>query len=142
MAYNFNETTVDQYTEVTGDFKVSRLENDLPNHRATFTWAQDYEDFSFFTRVNYYGEYQGVHVDYDATVKPGEAAVSLDVEGTYNINDSFSVSLGAQNLLDQQATEIDFGTAEANASWGGKYYETSPFGFNGGFYYVKAQYSF
>ncbi len=149
MAYNYNETEVDKYSAVTGDFKVSRLENDLPNHRATFTWAQSWDAVSVFTRVNYYGEYQGVHVDYDATVNTGDAAITVDAEISYFINDSFTVSAGAQNLLDQQATKINF-TPEGAAScggcvnnqWGGKYYETSPFGFNGGFYYVKATYSF
>ncbi len=149
LAYNYNETTVDKYSDVTGDFKVSRLENDLPNHRATFTWAQSWDDVSIFVRGNYYGEYQGVHVDYDATINTGEAAITLDAEVSYFINDSFTVSLGAQNLLDQEATKINF-TEEGAAScggcvnnqWGGMYYETSPFGFNGGFYYVKATYNF
>jgi len=149
LAYNWNETEVDRYTEVTGDFKVSRLENDLPNHRATFTWSQGWEDISLFTRVNYYGEYQGVHVDYDATVNTGDAAVTVDAEISYFVNDDITISLGAQNLFDQDATEINFtpeGSAACggcqNNNWGGVYYETSPFGFNGGFYYLKASYNF
>jgi iron complex outermembrane receptor protein len=149
LAYNYNKTEVDRYSDVTGDFKVSRLENDLPNHRATLTWSQSWDEVSFLLRGNYYGEYQGVHVDYDATVNTGDAAITLDAEVSYFINDSFTVSIGAQNLLDQQATEINFteqGAADCggcvNNNWGGKYYETSPFGFNGGFYYVKASYNF
>lgn len=144
LAYNYNETTVDSYTEVTGDFKVSRLENDLPNHRATMTWAQNWDEISFFVRGNYYGEYQGVHVDYDATINQGDAAITLDAEVSYFINESFTVSVGAQNLLDQQATEINIPKEQGipNNNWGGKYYETSPFGFNGGFYYLKATYNF
>lgn len=142
LAYNFNETEVDSYTEVTGDFKVSRLENDLPNHRATATWSQTYDDLSFFIRGNYYGEYQGVHVDYDATINDGDAAVLFDAEVSYYIDDSFTVSVGAQNLFDQEATKIDRQDGGANNAWGGIYYETSPFGFNGGYYYVKATYNF
>ena len=147
--YNWNETTVDKFSEITGDFKVSRLENDLPNQRATFTWNQNWQDFSLFSRVNYFGEYQGVHVDYDATVNQGDAAFTLDLELSYKINDSFKIALGGQNILDQQATEINF-TPEgakacggcANNEFGGVYYETSPFGFNGGFYYLKGAYTF
>nr|WP_232771489.1 TonB-dependent receptor [Colwellia sp. 12G3] len=144
LAYNYNETKVDKYTDITGDFKVSRLENDLPNHRATATWSQSWDQVSFLLRGNYYGEYQGVHVDYDATAITGDAAITLDAEVSYFINESFTVSLGAQNLLDQQATEIDIPAEQGipNNNWGGKYYETSPFGFNGGFYYVKASYNF
>ncbi|XPF96413.1 TonB-dependent receptor plug domain-containing protein [Colwellia sp. RE-S-Sl-9] len=141
LAYNWNETEVDKFSpEITGDFKVSRLENDLPNHRGTFTWSQGWEMISMFTRVNYYGKYQGVHVDYDATIKEGDAAVTVDVEVSYFVNDDITVSLGAQNIFDQEAEKIDW--SGDNNNWGGKYYETSPFGFNGGFYYVKASYNF
>ncbi len=150
LAYNYNKTEVDSFTEeVTGSFKVSRLENDLPNHRATFTWSQSWEDISFLLRGNYYGEYQGVHVDYDATINDGDAAITVDAEVSYFLNEDLTLSLGAQNLFDQQATKINFteeGAAACggckNNQWGGIYYETSPFGFNGGFYYLKATYNF
>ncbi|MEW6981412.1 TonB-dependent receptor plug domain-containing protein [Colwelliaceae bacterium 6471] len=150
LAYNWNETTVDKYTAITGEGKVSRLENDLPNHRATFTWAQSWEDINMFTRVNYYGEYQGVHVDWIGTPdEPGteinaDAEVTVDVEVTYHATEALSVSIGAQNIFDVYPSELDFEkqTGAPNNSWGGKYYETSPFGFNGGFYYLKATYKF
>ena len=38
LAYNWNETEVTRSSDITGAFKVSRLENDLPNHRATLSW--------------------------------------------------------------------------------------------------------
>ncbi|WP_213609498.1 TonB-dependent receptor [Pseudoalteromonas sp.] len=141
LAYNWNETEVTRSSNITGVFKVSRLENDLPNHRATLSWAQQWESFSAFSRLNYFGEYQGVHVDYDDTAKTADAAITLDVEVTYFMNDSISFSLGAQNLLDQEAEKLDF-TVAPNNNWGGKYYETSPYGINGGFYYAKATYTF
>jgi len=151
LAYNFNETTVDDYTpEITGNGKVSRLENDLPNHRATFTWSQSWDDLSMFTRVNYYGEYQGVHVDWVGSQEnPGteivaDAEVTVDVEVTYHVMEDIKVSIGAQNIFDEYPNDLDFEqqSGAANNSWGGKYYETSPFGFNGGFYYLKATYTF
>ncbi|RLV59228.1 TonB-dependent receptor [Parashewanella curva] len=144
FAYNWNETKVDKYSEITGEFKVARLEKDLPNHRATFTWSQSWEDVSMFTRANYFGEYQGVHVDFDKTVKTGSAAVTIDVEVNYNFNESFALAVGAQNLLDQDAERLDFQgkTGIPNNNWGGKFYETSPFGFNGGYWYVKGTYKF
>jgi iron complex outermembrane receptor protein len=147
LAYNWNETEVTKFSEITGAFKVKRLEEDLPNHRATLTWAQSWEDISMFTRANYYGEYQGVHVDYDATAITADAAVTVDVEVSYMINDAFTVSIGAQNIFDQEAEKIqqtagltDAGLQKNN--WGGVYYETSPMGFNGGLYYVSATYNF
>ncbi|MDO6635370.1 TonB-dependent receptor [Pseudoalteromonas carrageenovora] len=144
LAYNWNETEVTKFSDITGEFKVKRLEEDLPNHRATLTWAQQWESISLFTRANYYGEYQGVHVDYDATAKTADAAVTIDAEITYFLNESVSFSVGAQNLFDQDAEKLDFEdrTDIPNNNWGGQYYETSPYGINGGFYYAKATYTF
>lgn len=144
LAYNWNETEVTKFSDITGEFKVKRLEEDLPNHRATLTWAQQWESISLFTRANYYGEYQGVHVDYDATAKTADAAVTIDAEVTYFLNESVSFSVGAQNIFDQDAEKLDFEdrTGIPNNNWGGQYYETSPYGINGGFYYAKATYTF
>jgi iron complex outermembrane receptor protein len=144
LAYNWNETEVTQFSDITGAFKVKRLEEDLPKHRGTFTWAQSWDALSIFTRVNYYGEYQGVHVDYDATAITADAAVTVDLEVNYFLSDTVTLSAGAQNIFDQEATKINIPDSVGipNNNWGGVYYETSPFGFNGGFYYVKATYTF
>jgi iron complex outermembrane receptor protein len=144
LAYNWNETNVDRFSEITGAFKVKRLEEDLPNHRATATWSQRMDNFSFFTRLNYFGEYQGVHVDFDATAITADAAVTVDFEASYIINDAITISLGAQNIFDQDAQRIDIPASVGipNNEFGGLYYETSPFGINGGYYYVQATYSF
>ncbi|MFT6895843.1 MAG: iron complex outermembrane receptor protein [Paraglaciecola sp.] len=143
LAYNWNETEVTKSSDITGAFKVKRLEEDLPKHRGTFTWAQTWEDFSVFTRVNYYGEYQGVHVDYDATAITADAAVTVDMEASYFVSDAVTLSVGAQNIFDQEAERINIPGGEIpNNNWGGIYYETSPYGINGGYYYVKATYNF
>ncbi|MBE0357590.1 TonB-dependent receptor plug domain-containing protein [Pseudoalteromonas phenolica] len=144
MAYNWNETTVDKFSAITGDFKVKRLEEDLPQHRATYTWSQQWEDFSGFIRYNYFGEYQGVHVDYDATAIMADPSFTFDAEVTYYATESLSFTAGANNIFDQEPEKLDFerATGIPNNNWGGKYYETSPYGINGGFYYVKATYTF
>jgi iron complex outermembrane receptor protein len=144
VAYNWNETEVTQFSAITGAFKVKRLEEDLPKHRGTFTWSQSWDAFSMFTRVNYYGEYQGVHVDYDATAITGDSAVTVDFEASYFVTEGITLSAGAQNIFDQEATRINIPASQGipNNNWGGVYYETSPFGFNGGFYYMKATYNF
>ncbi|MFQ3218136.1 MAG: iron complex outermembrane receptor protein [Paraglaciecola sp.] len=143
LAYNWNETEVTQFSDITGAFKVKRLEEDLPKHRGTFTWAQTWDDFSVFTRVNYYGEFQGVHVDYDATAITADSAVTVDMEASYFVSDAITLSAGAQNIFDKDAARINIpGGGIPNNNWGGVYYETSPYGINGGYYYVKATYNF
>jgi iron complex outermembrane recepter protein len=139
IAYNWNDTEVVRFTEITGDFRVSRLENDLPNHRATLTWAQSWDDWSMLLRGNYYGEYQGVHADDSGLTIDASAKVTLDAEVSYFINDNFSVTAGAQNLLDNDAEKLN---AAGSAILGAKYYETSPMGINGGYWYLKGTYKF
>ena len=144
-AYNMTDTEVSSQGSATSDSKVKRLEEGLPNHRATFTMAQSWENVNAFVRANYFGEYYAVHADYFGT--DADAAVTVDMEVTYSINDSFDVSLGAQNLFDQEAERID-GSAGAVAEGvtgnvlGAIFYETSPMGIEGSYWYVKAGYNF
>lgn len=148
LAYNWNETEVDKFSDITGAFKVKRIEEDLPNHRATATWAQSWDKVSVFTRANYYGEYQGVHVDWDATAVTADAVVTFDVDVSYNFDENIVLTVGAQNVFDQEAERIqvtDYGRSQGftdASTFGGQYYETSPMGFNGGLYYVKLAYNF
>lgn len=139
LAYNWNDTEVTRFTDITGEFRVSRLEEDLPKHRATLTWTQSWDDWSMFLRSNYYGTYQGVHADDASRTTNASWKVTLDAEVSYYINDNFTISAGAQNLLDNDPEELpDAWKAEL----GGKYYETSPMGINGGYWYLKGTYKF
>uniref|UniRef100_A0A486XS04 TonB-dependent receptor n=1 Tax=Rheinheimera sp. BAL341 TaxID=1708203 RepID=A0A486XS04_9GAMM len=139
LAYNWNDTEVTRFTDITGEFRVSRLEDDLPNHRATFTWTQSWDDWSAFLRTNYYGSYQGVHADDPGLTTDASAKITLDAEVSYYINDNFIVSAGAQNLLDNDPEKL---TPELSSILGAKYYETSPMGINGGYWYLKGTYKF
>ncbi|GAB59220.1 TonB-dependent receptor plug domain-containing protein [Rheinheimera nanhaiensis] len=139
LAYNWNDTEVTRFTDITGEFRVSRLEKDLPNHRATFTVTQSWDDWSAFLRTNYYGSYQGVHADDPGLAVRAQWKVTLDAEVSYYINDNFIVSAGAQNLLDNDPEEIP---DEWKGFLGGKYFETSPMGINGGYWYLKGTYKF
>lgn len=150
LAYNWNETEVDGSSDITGAFKVKRLEEALPNNRGTFTVSQSWDNVSMYIRGNYFGEYHAVHVDYDLAAQDADAAVTFDAEVSYFVNDAITIAIGAQNIFDQDAEALDFEESSRNHpdgftpnnQWGGKFYETSPFGFNGGFYYLKATYNF
>jgi iron complex outermembrane receptor protein len=144
LAYNWNETTVDQFNpETTNEGKVHRLEEGMPDHRATFTVSQSWEDVSAFVRVNYFGEYFATHADDACAVgcwnEIADSAVTVDAEVSYFLNDSITLSAGANNIFDQEAQKLP---AESYGQLGAEYYESGPFDYNGGFYYVKATYNF
>ena len=131
---------------VTGASKIKRLEEGLPEDRMTITVAQTWSDkVSSFVRANMYGEYYAVHADWFGTDSDAEwtvdAAISID------LTDNFYVSAGVQNLFDTEALKLD-GSAGAVGEdvpgnvLGGIYYETSPYGIEGAFWYLKAGYNF
>jgi iron complex outermembrane receptor protein len=160
LAYNWNETSVDsrdpiidpisglpvlddagEFTFVTSEGKVRRLEEGQPDHRATFTISQSWDKVSMFVRANYFGEYYAVHADDTSAAwsEVADSAVTIDAEVSYFFNDSITLSAGANNLFDQEATKLKDGTLGV---LGGVFYESGPFDYNGGFYYVKASYNF
>ena len=57
------------------------------------------------------------------------------------MNDSWTLSAGANNILDTEAQELQK-NGGAYGVVGAKYYESGPFDYNGGFYYLKATYNF
>ena len=150
-AWNHTETEVTNSGAVTGASKVKRLEEGLPEDRMTLTLAQTWSDkVSTFVRANMYGEYYAVHADYFGTTSDSEWTVDASVN--YQLTDSFNVSAGVQNLFDTEALKIAGSKGAANANGpgqgvpgnllGGIYYETSPYGIEGAFWYVSAGYNF
>ncbi|MCP4320979.1 MAG: TonB-dependent receptor, partial [Alteromonadales bacterium] len=147
LAYNYNTTEVDDPGQFTSDFKVRRLEEGIPEHRATLTFAQNWADISMFIRANYFGEWFATHADepdVDSSYGWSEtvgSSFTLDAEVSYFVTNSWTLSAGANNLLDTEAQELQKGEG-AYSVVGAKYYESGPFDYNGGFYYLKATYNF
>ena len=61
----------------------------------------------------------------------------MDAEIEYTFNENMSIVLGAQNVFDTVPDKVP--QPENNA--GQIYPEESPFGFNGGFYYLQFNYT-
>jgi len=147
LAYNYNSTEVDDPGQFTSAFKVRRLEEGIPEHRGTLTFAQSWENVSMFVRANYFGEWFATHADepdVDSSYGWSEtvsSSVTLDAEVSYFVNDQWTLSAGANNILDTDAQELNK-DGGAYSVVGAKFYESGPFDYNGGFYYVKAAYKF
>jgi len=146
LAYNYNSTEVDNPGNFTTGFKVRRLEEGIPEHRATFTIAQSWDDVSMFVRANYFGEWFATHADepdefssYGWSETVG-SSYTIDAEVSYFVNENWTLSAGANNIFDKEAQKLQQGGAYAVV--GAEFYESGPFDYNGGFYYVKATYNF
>ncbi|GGB61220.1 TonB-dependent receptor [Shewanella inventionis] len=142
LAYGWTDTNVDKYDEATTDAgKVRRLEDGIPAHRATLTWGQSWDDISTSVRANYFGEYYATHADdtSDWGSEMAGSAVTVDLEVSYALMDNLTVSVGANNIFDQEAEKLKDGTL---GELGAVYYESGPFDYNGGFYYGRVNYRF
>lgn len=144
FAYNWNDTKIDKFNpDTTNELKIRRLEDEMPHQKGTFTVAQRWENVSMFVRANMYGSFYAVHADGWGGRREAGSSFTLDAEMSYFINDSLSLSVGASNILDTEPEKVD-GDFEDYwwKNYGGKYFENSPFDFNGGYYYAKVTYDF
>ncbi|MGL6160318.1 TonB-dependent receptor plug domain-containing protein [Microbulbifer sp.] len=134
LAYNKTDTKVDRFTPETVDAtRVRELEEGLPESRWNLSANTLLADWRFMARVSYYDDWFDSE---DVQVYSGEYIV--DAEVGYNFGENTSVIIGAQNLLDQTPEENP-GAADGV---GNRYSQFSPFGFDGGFYYIRTRYEF
>ena len=139
LAANWNRTEVDKFNPRTIDAKKKHIiEDGRPKIRWTFTADHESGPWQILTRVRYYG----AHVDYagaglDPDMMQAEARTLVDFEATYSFTDNFALALGAENLFDNEPTRHKY-----QGFYGNLYPESTPFDYNGGFYYAKAMLNF
>ncbi len=119
--------------DFTSDNRRLQIEEGRPDTRFVLTWTHLQGPWRFMARGRYYGDY------YDAPTNDASVAYNpdpkflVDLEASYDISESVSVLVGAQNAFDTYPEKNPAGEVA-----GLIYPESSPFGFNGGYYYVKA----
>ena len=128
-AYNYNErkSVSDSATE------DRRYERQLPQHSANFTATFEKGPFEIFGRVRYYGawtDYSG-NSDGDIYQDFGSEAF-LDLGFTYNLTDTYSVRVGAENVFNTYPEEATY-----QANRGLIYSRNAPYDTDGGNYYVR-----
>lgn len=145
LAWNWNRTEVTDFTPgIIGEARVQILEDALPRTKGTFSINHQRRNWHLMTRFGYYGSFYEDHVDSGCVVGPdclpiyGDAAVIVDAEVGYKFDNGMFVNIGAQNLFDKEPELNPYGEAVVGA----KFPPLTPYGFNGGFYYVRLGYRF
>lgn len=133
VAANYNKTEVDSVGTVNPitEGRVNAIEDLLPNTRANISWSHTDGAWRTLLRANYYGGWD----DTGNGVNGIGAEVLIDAQVSYQVSESLNLTVGVDNLLDTYPQE--------NPDAGGLgqlYSESSPFGFNGGTWYVQARY--
>ena len=129
----------DNCTDLIDGLRVSQLKSALPTNRVSASIDHVRGDWRFLGRFTRYGEFYGAPAnvaDWSATYEP---RWFLDAEAAYSVNEALTVVVGAQNLLDEYPQKT---TQAAQDGVGMLYPENSPYGFNGGFYYLRASWDF
>ncbi len=138
--FNYNTQKVTSVrSETINASRVFDLEHQLPENRALLTF--DYSSpgmFGGLVRFNYYDGWQTT----GGLFSPGDASdrysygdtVLVDVEARLTFAERYSVTVGAENIFDEFPGEEQDPTLQF---LGVKYALTSPYGFNGGFYYLR-----
>jgi iron complex outermembrane receptor protein len=142
--YNHNEQKVkDVRAGTINQSRVFDLENQIPENRAVLTFDYSRDMFGGLLRFNYYDGWATT----GGLFSPGDASdqynygssVLVDLELNLTFADNYTVTLGAENLFD----ELPENEQEPVAQFlGVKYALTSPYGFNGGFYYLRLRANF
>lgn len=135
FAANYNKTNVDDVGTLNpiGSGRVAAIEELLPRVKANLSWFHTEGDFKTMLRGSYYGAWNDTG-NGTGGVSP---EILVDLEVTYFFDDNLELVLGVENLLDTYPEENP-----SAGSLGQLYSEASPFGFNGGAYYIQARYSF
>ncbi|MFT7141085.1 MAG: iron complex outermembrane receptor protein [Candidatus Azotimanducaceae bacterium] len=140
LRHNFNEQKVSGVRGGTiNRSRIYDLENQVPENRTTLTISLNSDGmFNGLVRFNNYSDWSttgGLFSPGDASDQYDyEGAVIVDLEGTLTFNENYRVTLGAENVFDElpdreQDPTLDFlGVTRAL---------TSPWGFNGGFWYLR-----
>lgn len=117
--------------------RIFDLENQLPSHRSVLTMSYDSGGWlSGLVRVNRYDDWQDLTF---GEVASFGSEILVDFELSAQLQENFRFSAGAENIFDnypdaEQNSVLSFLGATRPVS--------SPFGFNGGFWYVRGTVSF
>lgn len=119
--------------------RVFDLENQVPNERTNLTLSYDsHRSYAGFIRLNRYGSWEttgGLFSPGDASDASSYGAeILVDAEIKLKLANNYEIAIGGENIFDtlpedEQDPVLQFlGVSDSL---------TSPFGFNGGFWYVR-----
>ena len=147
LAYNYNKNKVDRFTAGTiSAGQIVDAENLAPKHRLNMSANWTVGDLSIGITEHFYGSWRAEQ-DYPGQLFGSKWTTDLDV--AYTFDDHFTLSAGASNLFNTYPDRIAASTANpiftvTNSLSDGQVYPRNggPFGFNGGFWYVRAKVKF
>ena len=133
VAFNYNETEVDSRGTINpiSDGRVEALEDLLPNVKGNVAWSHMQGNYRTLLRANYYGSWRSTGNGYNVG-----SEILVDAQVAYTWDENLELVLGVDNLFDEYPKKNP-----GAGSIGQLYPEDSPFGFNGGSWYLQVRYA-
>ncbi len=150
FAYNHNTIDVTGQKTINGitpvrDSLVEDIENNYPENRFVINTLTNLTDnLSLMARLNFYGEHYDERGTIGAASSPSAVIDSiyyLDIELGYDVNDNLRITAGGSNILDEYVDEIEAPFANRQ-SVGLQYPRRTAANYEGGSWYLRANYSF
>ena len=131
VAFNYNETEVDSRGTINpiSDGRVEALEDLLPNVKGNVAWSHMQGNYRTLLRANYYGSWRSTGNGYNVG-----SEILVDAQVAYTWDENLELVLGVDNLFDEYPKKNP-----GAGSIGQLYPEDSPFGFNGGSWYLQVR---
>lgn len=162
-AWNWTKTEVDSAGSEVDRNKVVNLENRNPRNRGVFTYNHFINDFRFLVRARYYDDWVVADWSADPTDPgpdgtgyaltcsvPGQppfpdncysGTTIFDLEGAYTFADKYSIIVGMQNVADEKGP-LDIDNSDGTVGSGNTYTGSTPYGYEGGFWYLRLRAEF
>ncbi|GGP42004.1 ligand-gated channel [Shewanella algicola] len=147
LAYSYKKTKIESINlpsildgledDLFDRIEVIRMTEATPKNTGNIGFTHRYDDFTTNLRFSYFGKYT---VGYSSSEVEYDAKWVTDISTRYQATDSLAVTLGVQNLFDTYPEK----RPEDNNFNGIFVYPltNTPFGFNGGYYYLDLRYTY
>ncbi|WP_226632020.1 TonB-dependent receptor plug domain-containing protein [Novosphingobium profundi] len=152
LAVNYNATKVlSSDPTVVDDMRAGNIEDSLPKWQATMTETWTLGRLSVTARGYFYDGFTSWALPENGGPLDVGSEVTADLEVRYRMTDNFTLALGAENIFDNYPDRDIRSLGQPNSNWyqptqatvsGNRYIDSSPFGYNGGFWYVRVNAAF
>lgn len=135
---NYNKSELDSdASEFLNQEDQDDFENRDPEWRAVVSALHQVGPFSILGRARYFGSSQDADSSPADSLQHFEAMTFFDLEGAYQINENFRVTVGGRNILDQHPEQVDRSVNGNDYCCGRVYQSTSIVDWQGGYYYLR-----
>ncbi len=161
LLWNWTEQEVDSAGSEVDRNKVVDLENMNPEHRGVLTYHHFVGDWRFLARASYYDDWVNSQWgSSDPTPRGADGTgymlscagpafndhcysgeTIVDLEAAYTFADKYTIAVGANNVFDEFGAD-DLSNADGTIGSGNLYTDTTPWGIEGGFWYVRLRADF